>query len=51
MERGWRWTEMEIENRISSLYQSMLVIGMEMGMQNGWDGDGDVVNIAGVEIS
>ena len=35
---GWRWTKMEIENCISSLYQSPLVIGMEMGMQNG-DGD------------
>ena len=24
MEREWRWTKMEIENRISSLYQSMV---------------------------
>ena len=38
MGREWRCTKMEIENRISSLYQSPLVIGMEMGMQNG-DGD------------
>ena len=35
MERGWRWTEMEIENRISSLYQSMVSDRDGNRMQNG----------------